>query len=118
MPDADRPMEYMHLRPLAEFKLLELDGDAGVQPGTVTGRLAVYGNIDENDDQLMPGAFTRSLAEWRAQGTMPPMYLNHAGIPFGMVTFDSLLPIGAWDEITEDAKDSRGNNCSIHAPKR
>jgi hypothetical protein len=35
---------------------------------------------------------------------MPPMFLNHAGIPWDAVTTESLLPIGVWADITEDSR--------------
>jgi HK97 family phage prohead protease len=84
------------------FKLLEQSAEAAT--GTFSGYLAAYGNTDENEDRLMPGAFTASLAEYRRAGEMPPMFLNHAGIPWDAVTTESLLPIGVWTDITEDSR--------------
>jgi hypothetical protein len=55
---------------MLEFKLLEQSGDTTT--GTFSGYLAAYGNTDENEDRLMPGAFTASLAEYRRAGEMPP----------------------------------------------
>ena len=87
---------------MLEFKLLEQSAEAAL--GTFSGYLAAYGNTDENEDRLMPGAFTASLAEYRRAGEMPPMFLNHAGIPWDAVTTESLLPIGVWTDITEDSR--------------
>ena len=85
------------------FKLLEQSAEDAT--GTFSGYLAAYGNTDENEDRLMPGAFTASLAEYRRAGEMPPMFLNHAGIPWDAVTTESLLPIGVWTDITENSRD-------------
>ena len=43
--------------------------------------------------KMAPGAFTRTLEEWRAKGRMPAMLWQH----------DPGQPIGVWNTIREDA---------------
>lgn len=99
---------------LAEFKLLSQvsaeDGSqdgAGDEPGSFAGYLARYGNLDENGDIIQPGSFAASLAKFNAAGDLPPMFLNHAGIPWNAVTPESLLPIGVWTSLSEDQQGMR-----------
>jgi HK97 family phage prohead protease len=88
---------------MANFLLADPGADPAVL-GSFAGYLAVFGNQDSNDDVIEPGAFAKTLSEYRMAGAMPPMLLNHAGIPFGAVTTTSLLPIGVWTEMVEDSK--------------
>ena len=62
--------------------------------GLMSGYGSVFGNVDAYGDIVAPGAFTKTIAEHKANGTMPMMLLGHnfAG-----------LPIGAWDSMEEDA---------------
>ena len=89
------------------FKLLDMiaaDGSQEVEPGTFSGYLARYGNLDDNGDIISPGAFADSIATDQAAGKMPHMLLNHAGIPWGAVTPESLMPVGVWTSMHEDTK--------------
>lgn len=61
--------------------------------GTMSGYGAVFGNKDSYGDIIAPGAFTDTLAEHKAAGTLPLMLLNHG-------LWD--LPIGVWDDMAED----------------
>jgi HK97 family phage prohead protease len=99
---------------LAEFKLLtqvsaEDGGQDGIgsEPGSFAGYLARYGNLDDNGDVIAPGAFAQSLSKYNSAGELPPMFLNHAGIPWNAVTTESLLPIGVWTSLTEDQNGMR-----------
>lgn len=60
---------------------------------TLEGYGAVFGNVDAYGDVIVPGAFAKSLAAHRAEGTMPQMLLEHGTSP---------LPIGVWKSIHED----------------
>jgi HK97 family phage prohead protease len=72
------------------------------QPGTFSGYGAVFGNVDGHGDVIEPGAFTKSLDEWRQRGQLPKMLLNHGGIAWGTPTPNDLLPIGQWTRMAED----------------
>lgn len=87
---------------LTEFKLADPADTAAA--GSFSGYLSIFGNQDLNEDVIQPGAFAKTLAEYRSNGELPPMLLNHAGIPFGAVTTTSLLPIGIWTEMAEDGR--------------
>lgn len=56
------------------------------------GHGAVFGNVDLGGDVILPGAFKRSLAEHKANGTLPAMFWmhDHTRIP------------GKWLELSED----------------
>ena len=82
-----------------EYKFL----DESAAPGCFECYASVFGNEDDNGDVFMPGAFTRSLAEHKGAGTMPKMLLNHGGMPWGGQTAESLLPVGGWDDMSEDS---------------
>lgn len=56
------------------------------------GHGSVFGNEDLGGDIVVPGAFSRSLAAHRKNGTMPPMFWMHQP--------DRVL--GRWDEMAED----------------
>lgn len=67
--------------------------------GTVEGYGSVFGVKDNYDDVIAPGAFAASLAEHKADGTMPAMLWQH----------NSDEPIGVWTEMVEDPKGLRIN---------
>jgi HK97 family phage prohead protease len=60
------------------------------------GRFEGYGSVfdvrDAFAEKVAPGAFARSLAQHRRQGSMPAMLWQH----------DAGQPIGVWTEIAED----------------
>ncbi|WP_278984694.1 HK97 family phage prohead protease [Sphingobium yanoikuyae] len=72
-------MEYA----ASSFDIKSLDDS-----GHIEGLLAGFGNVDEGGDRLMPGTFTKTLAN---RSTPLPMLLHH----------DSHRPIGAWKEWQE-----------------
>lgn len=51
--------------------------------GFIAGLGAAFGNIDQGGDVCLPGCFTKSLAEHKANGTMPHMFWNHGPSPIG-----------------------------------
>lgn len=75
-----------------EFKFTD---DA--QPGVFEGYGAVFGNTDTHGDVIRPGAFADSLAEHKANGTMPALFVEHSGFKGG-----DPLPVGTWTDIAED----------------
>ncbi len=66
-----------------------------VQPsGTFTGYASVFNLVDAQNESVLPGAFTRSLREFKAAGRQPSMLWMH----------DPARPIGVWTDMREDAR--------------
>ncbi|WP_066045617.1 MULTISPECIES: HK97 family phage prohead protease [Sphingomonadales] len=83
----------MNMNRLAFDCEVKLAADGG-ETGTIEGYASVYNVVDRGGDIVLPGAFRKSLAEWRKRKAMPPMLWQH----------DSWTPIGLWTEIDEDHK--------------
>jgi HK97 family phage prohead protease len=75
------------------------------------GYASIFGNLDKDNDIILPGAFADVLAA----GYLPQMYFNHRNLD---------LPIGAWKSMEEDARGlkvvgelTKGNHLaeSVHA---
>src|SRR5574343_317791 len=60
--------------------------------GTIEGYGSVFGVKDFYSDIVSAGAFTQSLKDHKASGTMPAMLWQH----------DADDPCGVWDEMVED----------------
>lgn len=72
--------------------LLELKFDAG-SAGRVKGYASTWGGPpDSYGDLIAMGAFTKTLKEHKAEGTMPAMLWGH----------DADRPIGRWTSLVED----------------
>jgi HK97 family phage prohead protease len=56
---------------VAEFKAL-----GGVK-GEFEALVSVFGNVDLGGDRIIPGAFTKSLAQWQERGDPIPIIWNH-----------------------------------------
>ena len=70
----------MELRETRDFKFKikgSIDGS-----GTFVGMGAVFGNVDQGGDRIMPGAFTRTLA---AGKRFPLLYQHKSDTPIGSV---------------------------------
>jgi HK97 family phage prohead protease len=67
--------------------------DDGAAAMTFTGYGAVFNNVDEGGDMIAPGAFRKSLAEFKRRKMLPPMLMQHD---------QRKLPIGVWDALVED----------------
>lgn len=65
--------------------------------GEIEGYGSVFGVRDIYNDIVMPGAFAVSLAEHRANGTLPAMLWQH----------DPDKPIGVWTDMVEDDRGLR-----------
>jgi HK97 family phage prohead protease len=65
--------------------------------GLVIGYASVFGGVDSYGDSIAPGAYTNSLAEFKANRSAPVMLWSHAQ--------DS--PIGRWINLEEDARGLR-----------
>ena len=73
-----------------EHKQIDFQVSDVSDEGTITGYGSVFGALDQGNDIVMPGAFSKSLA---ARGNKPiPMLWNH---------YDS-FPIGKWTDVSED----------------
>ncbi|WP_143296357.1 HK97 family phage prohead protease [Acetobacter okinawensis] len=68
------------------------------ESGHVEGYGAVFGNTDSHGDVILPGAFTQSIAERKAQGRVLPMHVMH-----GFFGGDG-VPAGVWNVVSEDSK--------------
>ena len=62
------------------------------QDGTFTGYASVFGLLDSQNEIVERGAFTRTLAKWRAKNFSPAMLWMH----------DPTQPIGLWIAMAED----------------
>lgn len=71
------------------FKVAELDAT-----GMFFGHGAIFGNVDNGGDIIMPGAFKKSLQTARQAKRLPRMLLHH----------DTTQIPGVWTEIEEDSK--------------
>jgi HK97 family phage prohead protease len=71
--------------------------------GEIEGYGSVFGIMDSWGDQVEPGAFDATLAEHKANGTMPRMFAEHSAYMFG----GDPLPIGKWTAIEPDEKGLR-----------
>lgn len=78
-------------------KAVALELRAAGEDGTIEGYGSVFGVVDDWDDVVAKGAFTASLAEHKAAGTMPALLWQH----------EPDEPIGVWTEMVEDDKGLR-----------
>lgn len=82
-----------------DLKLLDSNPDTKV--GSFSGYGSVFNNIDAGGDMVMPGAFKRSLREWRRKGKLPKMLLQHGGF---LGPAEDGIPIGQYTRMEEDEK--------------
>ncbi|MFB0491836.1 HK97 family phage prohead protease [Methylobacterium sp. OAE515] len=81
---------------------LELKFADAAEAGTFEGYGAVFGNIDQHGDRILPGAFTATLAERKAAGGTLPMHVNH-----GLPQLGGQRAVGIWTDLAEDERDLR-----------
>jgi hypothetical protein len=62
--------------------------------GKITGYGSVWDVVDAYSERVIKGAFSQSLAEHTARGTMPKMLWQHQGD----------RPIGRWEKMKEDGR--------------
>ena len=67
------------------------------RPGWIEGYASVFGAVDSYNESVQPGAFKRSLREWKKRKAPIPMLWQHNGSE----------PIGGWEEYEEDEKGLR-----------
>lgn len=92
-------MALERLRCGLEIKLAPNDADTKV--GTFKGYGSVFNNIDEGGDMVLPGAFKKTLREWKKRGKLPKMLLQHGGF-FGPA--EDGIPVGKYTSMEEDEK--------------
>jgi HK97 family phage prohead protease len=64
------------------------------ETGLITGYASVFNVRDSQGDIIVPGAFLRSLADWRRQGRFPALLWQH----------DPRQPVGVITDLVEDAR--------------
>jgi HK97 family phage prohead protease len=77
---------------------LKFAGTTGADVGTFSGYGAVFGNVDDGGDMIVPGAFAASLAKLKAANRGIPMYMQH-----GAALGADPRPVGKWMVVEEDA---------------
>lgn len=58
---------------------------AGGDPGTLTGWASVYNVVDQQDDVIVPGAFRKTLSDWRSSKRVIPLTLDHQNSADGVI---------------------------------
>jgi HK97 family phage prohead protease len=69
------------------LRVKEISGD-----GVFAGYASMFGELDQQNEIVAPGAFARTLAAWRKKAQMPAMLWMH----------DPTQPIGLWLSLRED----------------
>jgi len=82
----------------ADIKAKAFDTTTTDDPGWIEGYLAVFGNVDQQDERILPGAFTKTIQERVPTGKVPLMAMH-----FGWGG-DVNEVIGTITEAREDAK--------------
>lgn len=82
-------------KPQPRTSLLPIRIKAGsiAEDGSFEGYGNVFGVVDSYGDIVLPGAFAESLAQYKAEGRLPKLLLQH----------DHEKVIGAWTEMVEDS---------------
>jgi HK97 family phage prohead protease len=75
---------------------LEIKADES-REGWLEGYASVFGAVDSYNESVQPGAFKKSLREWKKSKRPIPMLWQHRGDE----------PIGGWEEFEEDEKGLR-----------
>ena len=72
----------------------------GMEDGQFEGYASIFGNVDSYGDIVQPGAFAKSLEEWREKGDPIPLLWGHD-------FHDPFSNIGSIDHAEEDEKGLR-----------
>lgn len=54
-------------------------------PGTLTGWASVYNVVDQQEDVVVPGAFRKTLSDWRSSKRVIPLTLDHQNTAEGVI---------------------------------
>lgn len=79
-------MKIKHM--VRQFDIKEINND-----GTFEGYGSVFNVVDHSKDVVIPGAFEKSLENWKSRKMMPPILWQH----------DSRNPIGVYEKMEEDS---------------
>lgn len=77
-------------------------GDGPDAARTFEGYGSVFNTVDSYNDTIVKGAFKQTLKDWKKQGKLPKMLLQHGGGGFFSSNADDMVPIGKWEEMYED----------------
>ena len=69
--------------------------------GVISGYASFFNIIDQKGDQVVRGAFSKTLRAWRLLGKMPKMLWQH----------DVKCPIGVWTHLAEDENGLYAEGC-------
>ncbi len=78
-------MDVKHLS--CALRVKSLGGD-----GVFRGYASTFGELDQQNEIVASGAFSRTLLKWRRHGRTPALLWMH----------DPTQPIGIWQSVTED----------------
>jgi hypothetical protein len=78
---------------------LKFVDDGAEAKGMFTGYASVFNMLDHHRDIMLPGAFDATLADWKAMGAMPTMYIQHE-----QAFMPGARPAGKWLDINPDEK--------------
>lgn len=84
-------------------KSIPLEVKATGDGGKFTGYGSVFNVVDKGGDIIVPGAFSASLARWKASGRNVPMLWQH----------DTGEPIGHWPDLKEDDHGLLGTDAEL-----
>ena len=74
------------MRKYAQLSQVKAGPADGLAEGIFTGYASVFGNKDSYGDVVQPGAFSATLAAWKASGDTLPLYWGHdMGDPFSNI---------------------------------
>lgn len=76
------------------LRQIEVEWKAGTGPGEAEGYASVFGNVDEVGDVVMPGAFRKTIADWKRAAQPMPLIADHQLSTEGV--------IGSIASLTED----------------
>jgi Escherichia/Staphylococcus phage prohead protease len=79
-------MDIKHVACRLQVKALD-------ERGVFSGYASVFGALDQQNEIVAPGAFARSLQQWRKQQRLPAMLWMH----------DPTQPVGLWLLVKEDS---------------
>jgi hypothetical protein len=109
---------------------IQWDVSKADDPGTLTGWASVYNVVDQQDDVVMPGAFRKTLTEWRSSKRVIPLTLDHQNsaegvigslakvedTAYGLKTTFRFADIGKAQDARKLARDGHLNGLSIWGP--
>lgn len=72
--------------------MIKASDDPDAPPGWIEGYGSKFGLVDSYGESVQPGAFKKTLREWKKRKRPVPMLWQHMGAE----------PIGGWSELEED----------------